>query len=207
MFDAFKAAFRPDAVVVETETVPPTLLLADSYLGELFDQLGGRSFNHGIYRIIAPGTVVHWNDLVMGAFPSFSNRITCFAMDWLGRAFALDSARLEDGRPSVVMFEPGTAEALEIPCNIETFHESELIQYREEALAESFYRQWLGCGGIPPTMTQCIGYRKPLFLGGKDTVDNLEASDLDVYWTISAQLIQKTRGLPPGASIGKVTIG
>ena len=104
------------------------------------------------------------------------------------------------------MFEPGTGEALEIPCNIETFHESELIQYREEALAESFYQHWLDDGGMQPAITQCVGYKKPLFLGGRDTVDNLEVADLDVYWTVSAQLIQKTRGLPLGASIGKITI-
>lgn len=89
------------------------------------------------------------------------------------------------------MLEPGTAEALEIPCNIETFHENELIQYREEALAASFYQQWLECGGLPPAVNQCIGYKKPLFLGGTDTVDNLEVSDLDVYWTIAGQLIQR----------------
>lgn len=206
MFDTFKTAFIPDEGTLQTEAPPSTISFADDQLGELLIRYGGRSFNQGLYRIIAPNAVAHWSDLVLSAFPIFTGRITCFSMDWLGRIFALDSARLDNGRPGIVMLEPGTAETLEIPCNIETFHESELIEFREEALAESFYRQWLGRGGVPPEITQCIGYKRPLFLGGADTVDNLEVADLDVYWTIAAQLIQRTRGLPQGTSIGKATI-
>lgn len=206
MFDIFKTVFFPDPGIAKTVADSSTVSFDDKQVGELFIRYGGWSFNGGIYRIIPLNNVAHWNDLVLGVFPSFTGRITCFAVDWLGRVFAVDSARLEDGRPGVLMLEPGTAEALEIPCNIETFHESELIHYREEALAESFYRRWVACGGLPPTITQCIGYKKPLFLGGSDTVDNLEVSDLDVYWTIVAQLIQKIRGLSPGVSIGRVTI-
>jgi hypothetical protein len=40
-------------------------------------------------------------------------------------------------------------------------------------------------------VTECIGYRVPLFLGGSDTVENLEKVDLDVYWHLHGQLIQK----------------
>jgi len=43
-----------------------------------------------------------------------------------------------------------------------------------------------------------MGYRKPLFLGGSDEVENLEVSDLDVYWHIMGQIIRKTKGLPQG---------
>lgn len=205
MFDAFKAVFLQDSEQTWPETIPSTTSVIDDQLRELLACDGGKSFNRGIYRLLPLSAVCHWNNLVLDAFPGFAARITCFAVDWLGRVFALDSARLEDGRPGVVMFEPGTAEALEIPCNIETFHDVELLQYREEALAESFYRQWLKRGGVSPLTTQCIGYKKPLFLNGSDTLDNLEVSDLDVYWTIAAQLIQKTRGLPLGTPIGKVT--
>jgi hypothetical protein len=196
MFDTYKTAFVPDFEMFETEQIPSTALLVDNQLLELFNRYGGQSFNKGLYRVISFKHIAYWNDIVLSAFPSFSDHITCFAIDWLGRVFALDTARLEEGRPGVVMFEPGTAEVLEIPCNIESFHESELIQYREEALAQEFHQHWLQSSGVPPGITQCIGYKKPLFFGGSDTVDNLAVSDLDVYWTITAQLIQKIRGLP-----------
>lgn len=105
------------------------------------------------------------------------------------------------------MFEPGTGQALEIPCNLITFHDNELISYSEAALAAGFYGQWLANGGATPKHDQCIGYMKPLFLGGKDVIGNLDLSDLDVYWCLSGQLIQKTRSFPPGTPVSKVRLG
>jgi hypothetical protein len=140
------------------------------------------------------------------AFPGFSTRVEAFAYDWLGRIFALDPARLEEGLPSVLMFEPGTGQALEIPCNLLTFHENELNNFREEALAASFYGQWLARNGAAPRHDQCVGYKKLLFLGGTDVIENLKLSDLDVYWTLSGQLIRKTHGLPPGTRISNIDL-
>jgi hypothetical protein len=91
-----------------------------------------------------------------------------------------------------------------VPCDIEMFHEVELIDSGDAALAETFFSQWIQIGGGSPSYSQCVGYKRPLFLGGTDTVDNLELADLDVYWTISAQLIAKLRGVSPGTSV-KIT--
>ncbi|MBB6580631.1 T6SS immunity protein Tdi1 domain-containing protein [Ralstonia solanacearum] len=162
---------------------------------------GGMSFNNGLYRTLEVGNVGTWNAAITSAYSEFNDHINCFGFDWLGRIFALDSLRLVKNHPGVVMFEPGTGEVLEIPCNLESFHEDELINYRDSALAENFYLQWLNAGGDRPSYTQCVGYKRPLFLGGVDTIDNLELTDLDVYWTISAQLISKMRGLPPGTRV------
>ena len=52
---------------------------------------------------------------------------------------------------------------------------------------------------------ECVGYKTPLFLGGKDVMDNLEILNLDVYWTLTAQLIRKARGLPLGTVLGNIT--
>jgi hypothetical protein len=41
-------------------------------------------------------------------------------------------------------------------------------------------------------------------LSGADNIENLELSDLDVYWTIQSQLIEQTRRLPVGKRIGVV---
>lgn len=194
MFDTFQANFHSDPkTVIPSNTSLLGVTTKDHHLDELLIHHGGMSFNHGIYRLISLSRVKYWDALISEAFPAFSNRVTCFGIDWLGRVFSLDLARLEDGYPGILMFEPGTAEVLEIPCNVISFHENELIQYQEEALSESFYQQWLAEGGSEPTVNQCIGYKKPLFLGGKDTIDNLCLSDLEVYWTISAQLIRQVK--------------
>ena len=66
-------------------------------------------------------------------------------MTGLGSTFALDSKRLKDGHPGVgvviKVFEPGTGKALEIPSNIQTFHDVTLMEFDEAAIAISFLRR------------------------------------------------------------------
>lgn len=39
-----------------------------------------------------------------------------------------------------------------------------------------------------------------------DDVSNLELTDFEVYWSLSASILATIRGLPEGASIGEVSI-
>ena len=200
MFDEFQNNFPCDhrkMVVDSTKVAVPNIV----GLPELLNSLGGASFAGGLYRIIHPNDLEVWWLRVTHAFPQFEKRIVCFGYDWLGTVFALDSERREDGQPGVMMFEPGTGQALEMPSNILTFHNKELRGFGEAALAISFYQKWLANGGHRPSIAQCVGYRKPLFLGGKDIVENLELSDIDVYWHLIGQLIRKSRELPEGTPI------
>jgi hypothetical protein len=158
--------------------------------------LGGRSLSGGLYRVHSQSAAIRWTAEVAEAFPDFAHRIACFGYDWLGRQFALDSARADaSGRPLVLLVEPGTGEALEIPVNLAQFHEIELIHEADAALAERFYREWRTRSGddAPLALDECVGYRVPLFLGGKDEVDNLERTDAEVYWSLSGQLRQQVR--------------
>lgn len=84
------------------------------------------------------------------------------------------------------------------------FHDAELVDYAEEALAVSYFSKWREAGGTSPALSECIGYKKPLFLGGADEVDNLELTDLDVYWTIMGQLRRQVAGLSQGTVISEV---
>ena len=196
MFEAFERNFPPDSnpdrISIQSDVAG---------LGEFIGRFGGASFRRGLYRVVRATEFQEWTTRLIYAFPAFQGRITCFGYDWLGRAFAVDTQRPEGGRPGVVMFEPGTGQALEIPSNIESFHNDELGEFGEAALAISFYHEWLASGKPEPTYTQCIGYRRPLFLGGKDELANLELADLDVYWHIFGQIILKTRGLPSGTPV------
>ena len=200
MFEAFQRSFprdpwgRPEGGLAAAIPAVPGLR-------EFLGSFGGASFRDALYRAIHAADLNEWKERICVGFPEFEGRITCFGYDWLGRTFALDSKRLEDGQPGVVMFEPGTGEALKIRSNIQTFHDVGLMEFGEAALAISFYDKWAASGGAKPTYTQCVGYRKPLFLGGSDEVENLEISDLDVYWHIMGQLIRKTRGLPEGTVV------
>jgi hypothetical protein len=175
-------------------------------LNELLASFGGASFRKGLYRIIRAQDLVRWNARVTLGFPESDGRITCFGYDWQGSAFAVDSQRLEHGQPGVLLFQPGTGQALEIPANIETFHDVLAVEDPDAALDANIYvEDWLAAGGAQPAYDQCISYKKPLFLGGEDDVSNQELSDLEVYWHIMGQVIAKLKGLPPGTplNIGK----
>lgn len=200
MFEAFQRDFTRDPWNREGGGVPSAVPIAPG-LAPFFDNLGGASFNDGLYRIIHPADLSRWQDRIHLAFPDFEGRIMCFGFDWLGRVFTLDNKRMEDGQAAVLMFEIGTGEVLEIPSNLESFHETELMNFGEAALAISFHEKWLNAGGAVPRYDQCIGYKIPLFLGGKDEVENLETSDIDVYWHLIGQLVRKTKGLPEGTPV------
>ena len=193
MFAKFEAAFFSDRGTPLHHLTAGVRVIGGDHIDQFFLRYGGCSFGDGIYRVVTRDSTERWTRAVTYAFPAFTGRLNVFGFDWLGRAFAIDSKRLHEGMGAIVLLEPGTGQALEIPQNIEGFHNDELVNFKEEALAASFLEQWRDVGGQAPSFSQCIGYKVPLFLGGSDTVDNLVVSDLDVYWSVSSQLLEKLR--------------
>jgi hypothetical protein len=198
MYERFQAQF-PAAGPREGDFPPPRSSDLAS-VQEFQSHFSGTSFRQGLYRVVNATTLRLAESFIDEAFPKWSG-VPVFGYDWLGRVFALDPARSEAGGPGVLLLEPGTAEALEVPTSLRDFHETELIDEADAAVAASFHGKWLAAGGSAPKLFQCVGYRRPLFLGGADDLTNIEMSDLDVYWTLTAQLIAKTRGLPAGTKI------
>ena len=152
---------------------------------------GGASFNGGLYRVLRASDFRRWQERIAIAFPGYEDQVACFGYDWMGTAFALDSSRKVGGRPAVAMFDLGAGEVLEIPSNLDTFHDHELVYSSSAALETELYGEWLSAGGAPPSYSQCVGYQVPLFLGGADEVGNLELPDLDVYWHIIGQVLEQ----------------
>jgi hypothetical protein len=206
MFERFAASFRllPAGQVPGPRWADGRLFAVAGY-PELAARFAGCSFENGIYRLHDVGTGPRGEALIAESFPQLDYRACPFGYDWLGRQFAVDLGRLEGGEPLVLLLEAGTGEVLEIPFSFATFHE-QLDELREPALAGSFFASWARANPdlLPLAVTQCAGYKVPLFLGGKDTLENLEVIDLEVYWSMSGQLRQGTHTLPPGTSIGQV---
>jgi hypothetical protein len=169
----------------------PSILKHSVGAVEFMAKFQGKSFNNGLYRVHKINELDKWNDIVTEAFPYFKNNIFCFSYDWLGRQFALDFTRVFEGEPMIVMFEPGTGEALEIPSTFLSFHEEELIEFQEAALAVGFFNEWIKENTEPLDQNQCVGYKIPLFLGGEDEISNLDISDLEVYWGTIGQLMKQ----------------
>ena len=166
-----------------------------------------RTYLDGAYRLHRSEDVERFTSLAVEAFPTLAGRITCFGSDWAGNQFATDEDRLVKGERQILLLELGTGEALHIPAGLDTFHIVELIQQPDAVASVSFFKQWLAGGGQAPGYGQCVGYKKPLFLGGEDAVSNLEIVDFEVYWAIVAQILDQTKGLPVGTKIGSISIG
>lgn len=178
----------------------------DLGFNEFLNNYQGDSFGGGIYRVHNYDDIKKWNEIVSDAFPEFKERIQCFGYDWLGRQFSIDKAQRLNGQHQILMFEPGTGEVLEIPCNFIQFHNEEIPNYHEACLASTFFCDWIKCNKNTLDNKKCVGYKVLLFLGGADRVENLEVSDMEVYWDICSQMIKNTKNLEVGAKIDKIKI-
>lgn len=145
----------------------------------------GKSFLNGLYRVLKTEDIEKWTSIVCEAFPSYLGKISVFGYDWLGRCFALNL-----NRNSVLLFEPGTGEVLNIPADFTDFHNVEIAEYHADSLASEFFDEWREAnGGCVLPYGKCTGYKVPLFLSGEDVVENLEVSDMEVYWGLMAPLM------------------
>lgn len=164
---------------------------------------GGRSFADGLYRIHTHESGAEMLKQIDAAFPDAPPHTMPYGFDWLGRQFC---AQRDDEHAPSLMFEPGTGEVLEIPVPFALMHDEELVDYGNDALATDFFREYLASGAPGPGLTQCVGYRIPLFLGGQDALPNLELTDMDLYWHLAGQLTLRSAGLPSGTKIDSTTI-
>lgn len=153
---------------------------------EFIQQLGGKSFGNGLFCSFSKENVKTWTESVSEAFPEFKGKFLPFGFDWLGRCFGIDLR--EGSYGNVLMFEIGTLDVLEIPCSFLEFLNKEIPQYSDACLAEEYYKQWMDYSEKAIEYGRCAGYKIPLFLGGEDTIVNLEDSDLDVYWSVLTQV-------------------
>lgn len=146
----------------------------------------GQQFGGGVFMSFKKNDIMKWTKIIEEAFPDFAGQFKLFGYDWLGRCFGIDVQKGKQEK--ILMFEIGTKDVLGIPGNLWNFLNKEIPLHSDACLAMSFYEQWLKEGGLPVTYGRCIGYKIPLFLGGADTIDNLEDSDMEVYWYILSKI-------------------
>ena len=106
------------------------------------------------------------------------------------------------------MLEPGTGHALEIPAGLIDFHEVELVEYGEDSLAIEAFNTWSiqPAVDLPLPRNSCAGYSVPLFLGGRDEIENMELVDLEVYWALCGELRLGIKDYAKGSSITNISI-
>lgn len=200
MFELFTKRFPLTAGTAQASGSPSDLVAG------LLERFGGCTFGHGLYRVHDQASSVQASRWVNDAYPEFKGELTCFAFDWLGRQFALDPSRGTKPDFEVIMLEPGTGEALEVPVAFSQFHDRGLNDYFDACLAPDFFAEWMATREQDLKFHECAGYNVPLFLGGKDEVSNLEVSDIEVYWSLMGDLRFATRHLAPGSAVSEIDI-
>jgi len=201
MFEAFKKGnecWREQRVAfTESDlysSLPKSLL-------ELFREFGACSVRKGIYRILDFSSSVHWAIIVETYFPPYKGKIIPFAFDWMGRQFCLHR-----DKPNIIfMFDPATHEDLWFKQSLVDFHNIDLVDDSESVLADGLFESVLKHLQIEKLpYNECIGYKIPLFLNGKDQIDNLERISMEVYWEFQCQLFDQIKNLPEGTKISTV---
>ncbi|MDQ0710504.1 hypothetical protein QFZ52_003156 [Arthrobacter woluwensis] len=204
MFDRFRALYAPlrEEGPAGSAWLHERLTTVPGYT-DFAAEFAGATFDGGLYRVHDDISGPQAMELIGDAFPECTHRVVPFGYDWLGNQFAVDYGRIVEGQPQVLLFVVGTGEALRIPVSFTAFHEEEVVDDSEAALASEFFYTWSApnTDTLPLRRDQCLGYRIPLFLGGQDEERNLEITDLEVYWSHTGQLRVSTLDLPPGTSI------
>lgn len=167
---------------------------------QLIREYGASSFEEGLYRIFDAEDARRWTAILRRFFAAESGGVEAFGRDWQGNVFGYRGGP----EPCVFLFQPGTGDVFEVSESLDKFHNEELTGHAEEALV-SLWSEWRA-GSPAPARTECVAYRKPLFLGGDVAVENLAIANMDVYWEVMGQLLEQIRDLPEGSPIKQVNL-
>jgi len=145
--------------------------------------LGNVSVDKRLYTFHSNETARSWRTIV-GTFFEVAPSVEFFAFDWRGNQIAFDASQ-----SSVLMFDVATGEFFRIDSGLLQFHD-EIMACDPDVPSRKAYRRWLKKNS-ELKQGQCVGFRIPLVLGGRDELSNMEAVDMDVYWNIVGQLVVK----------------
>jgi hypothetical protein len=157
----------------------------------------GRSFNSGMLRFHDSNTGPNYRELCFEAFPeirSIDPDADVLAFDWNGKQYLTTKVS-------------GQSDIMILVANLNAAQVYQLATVQEFAavlkmpnVGEYFdmplFDQWrasVNATNSQLAFTDCVDYEMPLYLGGNDSVDNLQLSDLDVSWTIGTQILAQAR--------------
>jgi hypothetical protein len=173
----------------------------DNIVNSLIYKYEGCSIGNGIFRFHTFGSAFVWNNYIGEYFKDYSQKIICFGFDWMGRQFCKSNFRDD----IIYLFDPATGEVFEQIQTIQDFFNG-FADYKVELFNEDFFKEVIKRYENELELKNCFGFKVPLFLDGKDEIENYELIDMEVYWNMSCQLYNKVNNLPGGALINKVSI-
>lgn len=91
----------------------------------------------------------------------------------------------------------------------DTFDAFQALLADKSFVIERFAVQMVGAllsAGSVLAPGQVYSFKIPPALGGEHSIDNIEAVDMQVHFSVSGQILEQIFGLPPGTPITDVTI-
>ncbi|WP_443751056.1 hypothetical protein [Asticcacaulis solisilvae] len=198
-FGEFEKYFRVDNT--SSEAVPDIYPGSSIISQHVNPHYSGKSYGRGIYRFHDFSKCDFWTKIVLSIFPEQRGKLFCFSYDWLGRQFAFDP----NDHNTIHMVDIDQGEVLSMESSLENFHDVELVENSDDILAVGAFNDFFGANSSIATY-QSVGYKKPLFLGGEDRRENREVIDMEVYWSIGAQLLDKIKPLAAGTRVDSIKL-
>jgi hypothetical protein len=179
----------------------------DAKFREVIERFGGKTFDHGLYRVHRGDELDRYTKIMCEYFIAIKDKAIVFGSDWLGRQFAVSFNEQVAGKPTVLCLEPGVPDNFCTDHEIDVFHNEDLIERADAALAKPFFRKWRARSKVRDIPHgKCVGYKVPLFLGAKENVQNLELVDMEMYLGLCCQLWNGIKDLPDGTLINEIHV-
>lgn len=167
--------------------------ITDSVAVSGIRELKAGVYNHGIYQIVTSVESVELGVMIESVFPTVAGKIVPFAVDWMGRVFAIDSSLCDlHEAATVTCFDLAEPSSFTTNANFDDFHNSVAVDMTDELLNINQLHQWTASHSLPEDGVSCIGYKIPLFMGGLDEIDNMELSIRSVYLHLLTELFKVT---------------
>lgn len=88
------------------------------------------------------------------------------------------------------LFDIATGEDLKLEQPLCEFFNIELVEYEDETLGITEFNTW-NSNDVELNFNDVVGYKIPLWLGGKDDLSNYEIIEAEVNWEINRHLMNK----------------
>ena len=144
----------------------------------------GKIYERGLFRIYNFKNILRRTQKGKEYFSSERSDYYCFGCDWTGRQFAVNY-----DNSHIFMLDHSINEFSHLKSTLEIFFCDFLVNMKNDVLLGTEFINIMDHLKIDQLVeNQVLGFKVPLFLGGKDQLDNYIISDLDMDWDVSLQI-------------------
>jgi hypothetical protein len=154
----------------------------------LIATLGSRRLYKGAYFTLNTEESKICTELCLLLRSDFRGYITAIGHDWKGSIFAADVSRVSGGMPIILCFDVNSCEVLNTNTPMNDFLDELIIDQGHDVFDLLEYDDWVKSKGELSQPMRCVGYKVPLALSGSLDSQNMAECDLDVYWSLTAEI-------------------